>query len=255
MLARRRQKIPAIGPGLTNLFLGLMSVPANKPLLRMLVAWVLRCDIEIFRQPPTQECAPKSLKRLQEEIPSERSYEWHLRFLENLTDYFKKAENGVFSAILKLFADLVDGEHGVGVIEEDAPLAFLLFPCAPISMNHAFAEIRAEDLNKLFYSIRTAIFCASCSFNESVKPFHRLAVVTERRVWFVKLTNAVNYQLRMGTDLFFWRHCLSLRKHGKCNHDLLPVGREPDIQEFRKEAEAAAAHDSQSRKTPQLQLM
>ena len=104
-----------------------------------------------------------------------------LRFLENHTDYLEEAEYGVLSTVLKLFLDFVEGEHAVGVIEENAPLAFLFLPRTSVGVNHAFAEIGTEDLDELCSSGSITVSSASLSFNESVKPFYGLVVVAELR--------------------------------------------------------------------------
>ena len=85
-------------------------------------------------------------------------------------------------AVLKLFADLVERKHTIGVVEENGPLTVFLFPGASVSVNDAFAKIGAEDLNKHCCSRRIDVFCASPSFNESVNPLHRIVVVPETRV-------------------------------------------------------------------------
>jgi len=55
----------------------------------------------------------------------------NLRLFEYLADDLKKAEDGVFMAVVKLLADFVEGEYTVGVVEGNGPLTVLLFPAPP----------------------------------------------------------------------------------------------------------------------------
>ena len=49
--------------------------------------------------------------------------------------------------VLKLFVDFNEGKYGIVFIKENAPLIVPLFPGASVSVNDAFAEIGAENLN------------------------------------------------------------------------------------------------------------
>jgi len=85
-------------------------------------------------------------------------------------------------AVVKLLPHLVEREYVVGIVEGNHPLVVLLFPYSSVGVNDAFTEVGAQDLNELCCFLGMDIGCSSPSFNESINPLHRVAVVTEPRV-------------------------------------------------------------------------
>jgi hypothetical protein len=142
-----------------------------------------------------------------------------LRFLEDQRDYLKEAENGVLAPVPQLFVDFVEREYAVGVVEENAPLAFLFPPRTPIGVNYAFAEIGTEDLDELCSPGSIDVTSASVSFNEPVEPFYGLTVVAELEFYFRKMTEAIDHQLRILADFVFRRHFVSALREDTTNTD------------------------------------
>lgn len=101
---------------------------------------------------------------------------------EHQRDRFKKTEDGIFVAVVKLLPDLVEGKYDIGIVERNDPLIVPLFPTPSVGMNDAFTKVGTKDLNKHCRSVRIDIRCDSLPFYESVNPLERVAVVAEQRV-------------------------------------------------------------------------